>query len=189
MEHVELGIGGTVTSEVVVGGVMEVEAGDRVFGEDVLEEVGAGGMVGVDVSVASEVDGCVPVLLGEGGEDGVEDGEGGEEVSLAATSGEIETDMEGRGESGDVEEEGVDCWGGGGQHHDEGVQAFVPQCQRAAPGLPLVQGQGGQEGVLAVELVTEVRQGGQGQGGVTLKELRLREEDEGRRVDGSKVGK
>lgn len=64
----------------------------------------------------------------------------------------------------------------------------MPQGQCAAPGLPLVQGQGGQEGVLAVELVAEVRQGGQGQGGVTLEELRLGEEDEGRRVEGGKVG-
>ena len=115
-EHVELGIGGTVTSEVVVGGVMEVEAGDRVFGEDVLEEVGAGGMVGVDVGVTSEVDGGVPVLLGEGGEDGVEDREGEEEVGLAAAGREVEADVEGRGESGNVEMDGEDSRGGGGEN-------------------------------------------------------------------------
>ena len=68
---------------------------------------------------------------------------------------------------------GEDCWGGGGQHGDEGVEADVPQGQCAAPGLPLVQGQGGQEGIFAIEVVAEVWQGGQGQGGVTLEELRL----------------
>ena len=120
-EHVELGVGGAVTSEVVVGGVVEFKARDGVFGEDVVEEVGSGGMVRVDISVTSEVDGCAPVLLGEGGEDGVKDREGEKEVSLAAAGGEVEADVDGRGESGDVEEDGEDCRGCGGQHRDKGV--------------------------------------------------------------------
>ena len=170
-----------------LGGVVEVEAGDGVLGEDVVEEVGAGGMVGIDVSVTSKVDWYVPVLLREGVEDGVEDREGEEEVSLAAAVGEVEANVEGLGEARNVEQDGEDSRGGGGQHCDEGVQGLVPQGQRAAPGLPLVQGQGGQEGVLAVEAVAEVGQGGQGQGGVTLEELRLREEDECWRVERGEI--
>ena len=87
---------------------MEVKAGNGVFGEDVVEEVGAGGMVGVDVGVTSKVDRCVPVLLGEGGEYGVEDREGEEEVGLAAAGGEVEADVKGLGESRDVEKDGKD---------------------------------------------------------------------------------
>ena len=56
----------TVTSEVVVGLVVEVEAGKGMIGAEVLEEVGAGVVVGVHNSVSLEVYGGAGSFLGEG---------------------------------------------------------------------------------------------------------------------------
>ena len=57
--------------------------------------------------------------------------------------------MEGGGETGDFEEDGEDCLGGGGQHRDEGVKGLVLHGHRAAPCLNLVQGQRGEEGAIS----------------------------------------
>ena len=80
---------GTFTSEVEMGVIGEVELGNEVLGEEVVEKVGVGVVVGVHIGVSLLVYGGAWVLLGEGGKDGVEgpDGRGGKALEGTRVTG------------------------------------------------------------------------------------------------------
>jgi hypothetical protein len=166
--------------------VAEGQGGEGVALEESGEDLLPGGIMRVNIRIAPDVDRDRGVVLHQGGQHHGECGEGGEELGFAAAGGQVHTYVGGRSEARDGEEERQDSRGGGGQDGDVRVQGGVPHGEGPAPGAALVQAEGVDVGVLAVEVKAVAREGSEGEGHVALEGLWLGEEYEAGVVLGCK---
>ena len=118
-------------------------------------------------------------VVGDDSSDGVEDRESDEELRVTAVGGEVDGDVERRGDAGEREEEWQDGCGGGGEDRHEGIDGFVPQHECAAPALVAHHGHVWVELVVTVEGEVVVgRDGGEDCLAVALEQLWLGQADQ-----------